>query len=102
MASNSTITSVCRTLTVYKSAALTVTADDKHKVYGASDPALTYTPTGSLFYGDTYSVISGVVLSTTTGAAATAGTHTISASSGIASNYNVSFVSGTLTVDKAA
>ena len=63
-------------------APLTVTADDKSKVYGAADPALTYTPSGTLYYGDTYAVISGVTLSTTTGAAATAGTHTITASGG--------------------
>ncbi len=83
-------------------AALTVTADSKSTVYGAADPALTYTPSGTLYYGDSYSVISGVVLATITGAAATAGDHPISATSGTAVNYNISFVSGNLHVDKAA
>src|SRR4029077_18387305 len=65
------------TLTVSKAAALTVTADDQSKVYGAADPTLTYTPSGTLYYTDSYSVITGVALSTTTGAAAPAGHHTI-------------------------
>ena len=96
-AANYTITDVNGTLTVSK-APLTVTADNKSKVYGAADPTLTYTPSGTLYYGDTYSVISGVTLSTTTGAAATAGTHTITASGGTAANYAITDVNGTLTV----
>ena len=100
-ASNYAITNVNGTLTVSK-ATLTVTADDKSKTYGGIDPLLTYTPSGTLFYSDTYGVISGVGLSTTTGAAATAGTHTITASGGTASNYTIVKVNGTLTVAKAA
>ena len=80
---------------------LTVTADDKGKVYGADDPVLTFTPSGTLFYGDTYGVISGVALSTATGADATAGTHVITASGGVADNYTINHVNGTLTVTAA-
>ncbi len=87
------------TLTVYP-ARLTVTADNKSKVYGAADPTLTYTVTG-LLNGDAPSVISGVTLSTTTGAAATAGTHPIVTTGGAAANYAISDVNGTLTVTKA-
>jgi hypothetical protein len=83
-------------------AALTVTANNQSKVYGAADPTLTYTPSGTLYYGDSYSVISGVTLSTTTGAAATAGTHTITAAGGTAANYAITDVNGTLTVSQAA
>src|SRR5258707_6784937 len=43
--------------------------------YGATDPTLTSTPSGTLYYGDSYAVIGGGLLSTVTGAAATAGTH---------------------------
>src|SRR5260370_6669853 len=82
-------------------AVLTVTADDKSKVYGAADPALTSTPSGTLYYGDGYDVITGVSLSTATGAAANFGTHPIMASGGTAANYDVTFVNGTLTVGKA-
>ena len=42
-AANYAITDVNGTLTVSQ-APLTVTADNKGKVYGAADPALTYTP----------------------------------------------------------
>src|SRR5439155_1738519 len=101
-AANYNVTTVDGTLTVSKAAALTVTADDKNKVYGAADPALTSTPSGTLYYTDTYAVISGVSLSTVTGAAATFGTHPITASGGTAANYNVTTVDGTLTVSKAA
>ena len=82
-------------------APLNVTAVDKTKVYGAVDPTLTYTVTG-LQNNDPTSVVTGVTLATTTGAAATAGTHAITASGGIAANYVISDVSGTLTVAKAA
>ncbi len=97
----SAATSVQQTLTVNKAAALTVTANDKSKVYGATDPTLNYTSTGTLYNGDTYAVITGVNLSTDIGAAATWGTHTITASGGSASNYEVTHVNGTLTVSKA-
>jgi hypothetical protein len=95
-------TSVPQLLTVDKAPALTVTADNKSKTYGASEPTLTYTASGTLYNGDTYSVISGVSLSTATGAAATYGTHTITAASGTAANYYLNFVNGTLTVNKAS
>ncbi len=88
-------------LTVGK-ATLNVTADDKTKTYGGSDPALSYSVNAAqLKYTDTASVVSGVSLSTTTGAAATAGAHAISASGGTASNYNLVLADGTLTVGKA-
>ncbi len=99
-AANYAITDVNGTLTVSK-ASLTVTADNQTKVYGAPDPVLTYTPSGTLYYSDTYSVISGVSLATATGAAATAGTHTITISGGTAANYAITDVNGTLTVSKA-
>src|SRR5258707_3734942 len=40
-------------LHVDKAAALTVTANDKSKVYGAADPTLTYTVTGTRYYDHT-------------------------------------------------
>ena len=100
-AANYAITDVNGTLTVAQ-AALTVTADPQSKTYGGADPTLTYAPSGTLYYGDTYSVISGVSLSTATGAAATAGTHPIVAGGGTAANYAITDVNGTLTVAQAA
>jgi ELWxxDGT repeat protein len=89
------------TTVIVDKAPLTVTAADKTKVYGADEPELTYTASGELFYGDAYDVISGVTLSTVTGAAATAGTHPILASGGMAVNYEITHVNGMLTVDQA-
>jgi hypothetical protein len=83
-------------------APLTVTADNQSKVLGGPDPTLTYTPSGTLYDGDTYAVISGVTLATATGAAATPGTHTIIASGGTAANYDITDIKGTLTVLKPA
>ena len=100
-AANYAIADVNGILTVSQ-ASLTVTANNQSKVYGAADPTLTYTPSGTLYYGDTYSVITGVTLSTTTGAAATAGTHTITASGGTAANYAIADVNGILTVTQHA
>jgi hypothetical protein len=97
MAANYAITDVNGTLTVSQ-APLTVTADYKSKVYGAADPPLTYTASGTLYYGDTDSVITGVSLSTATGASATAGTHPIITTGGTATNYTITDVDGTLTV----
>jgi hypothetical protein len=99
-AANYTLTDFPGTLTVDK-APLTVTADDQSKTYGGADPTLTYTPSGTLYYGDSYSVISGVALSTTSGAAATAGTHPIDATGGTAANYAITDIDGTLNVAKA-
>ncbi|MDG3006403.1 MBG domain-containing protein [Paludisphaera mucosa] len=81
-------------------APLTVSADGKAKVYGGADPTLTYTVLG-LVPGDAASVVSGVALSTATGAEATAGTHAIRASGGTAANYVVSDVDGSLDVSRA-
>ena len=98
---NYNITHVAGTLTVAK-AELTVTADDQSKVYGATDPTLTFTASGNRFYGDAYTVITGVTMATSTGSAATAGTHDITISGGTAVNYNVTHVKGTLTVNQAS
>jgi hypothetical protein len=100
-AANYTITDDPGTLTVTP-ASLTVTADNQSKVYGGTDPSLTYTPSGTLYYGDSYSVISGVTLSTATGSAATAGTQTITIAGGTAANYTITDVPGTLTVSPAS
>ena len=55
-----------------------------------------------LKYSDTGSVVSGLALSAPTGAAASAGTHTITASGGSAANYDITTNNGMLTVGKAA
>ena len=79
-------------------AALTITADDKSKVYGAALPTLTASYSGFV-NGDTASSLnSPVVLSTSASAASDAGTYPITASGAAGANYTISFVAGTLTV----
>jgi protocatechuate 3,4-dioxygenase beta subunit len=83
---------------------LTITADNKGKVYGASLPALTFTLSGFV-NGDTASVVSGSpTLTTTATSASGVGSYPITvtdAGSLSASNYDfpaADFVNGTLTV----
>lgn len=98
-AQNYAITYQPGTLTVAK-ALLTVAADDKSKQYGAADPGLSATLTG-FHYDDTRDVITGLQLATVTGAAATAGTHAITASNATAANYVVQYQPGLLSVSPA-
>ena len=89
--------SVTKTLTVNK-AALTITADNKTKSQGEANPALTLTYAGFVL-GETASVLlSPAVPSTTAVTTSPIGTYPITVSGATASNYNISFVNGTLTV----
>ncbi|NLH75371.1 MAG: hypothetical protein GX456_20185, partial [Verrucomicrobia bacterium] len=98
---NYTISFVNGTLTVTK-APLTITADNKSKVYGAALPTLTASYSGFV-NGDTpASLDTPVTLSTTATASRPVGTYTITASGASDANYTISFVNGTLTVTKAA
>ncbi|MCU1287399.1 MAG: hypothetical protein JWO13_3749 [Acidobacteriales bacterium] len=85
-------------------ASLSVTADDKSKIYGAALPAFTYVISGFV-NGDTSSVVSGNASCTSTGTTGSpAGTYPITCATGTlaAANYSFSFVAGTLTVTKAS
>jgi filamentous hemagglutinin family protein len=95
---NYALTYVPGTLTVSR-APLTVTALDRSKVYGATDPSLAYAVGGAgLQYGD---VLTGALVAPT-GAAATAGTHAIGQGTLTANaNYALTYVPGTLTVSRA-
>lgn len=98
-ASNYSIQYAPGTLTVSK-ALMTVSMDDKQKIYGQADPVLTASYSG-LQYTDTSAVVSNLTLSAPTGAAATAGTHAITGAGATASNYSVQYAPGKLTVDPA-
>ncbi|MBS0631903.1 MAG: hypothetical protein JSS11_08320 [Verrucomicrobia bacterium] len=93
------------TLTITK-AALTVTADNKSRVYGAANPAFTATLTGFV-NGETLATsgVTGAAQPTTTATATTGvGTATITAAVGTLTSSNYSFgplVNGTLTITKA-
>jgi hypothetical protein len=77
---------------------LTVTADNKSKVYGAPEPALSATMSG-FKYADTAAVVTGLALSAPSGAAATAGSHPIVAGGASAANYVFSYLPGVLSVE---
>jgi hypothetical protein len=82
---------------------LTVSADDKTMVYGATVPALTDTITGFV-NDDTASVVSGAAsLSTTATSASAVGSYPIDVALGTlsAANYKFTLVDGTLTVTPA-
>ena len=98
--SNYTITHVPGTLTVAK-APLTIAALSTNKTYGAAVPVLTATYTGFVNGDTTNALTTQVVLTTTATTASPAGTYPITAASATSSNYTISHVPGTLTVDKA-
>ncbi|HEV3339930.1 MAG TPA: MBG domain-containing protein, partial [Pirellulales bacterium] len=84
-------------------ATLTVTADDKTIVYGATVPALTDTITGFV-NGDTSSVVTGgASLSTAATSASGVSNYAITVGPGTlsATNYTFAFVNGALTVTPA-
>src|SRR5207244_2674076 len=98
---NYTITYVAGTLTVTK-AALTVTADDKTKVYGAGLPTFTASYAGFV-NGDTSAALTGALTVTTAATAASpVGTYAITAAGQTSGNYTITYVAGTLTVTEAA
>ncbi len=78
-------------------APLTVTAEDKSKVYGDPNPVLTARYSG-LKGSDTETVVSGLTLTTPATDGSEVGSYTITAANGTASNYTLSFVDGVLTV----
>lgn len=84
-------------------ATLTVTADNKSKIYGADNPLLTDTITGFV-NGDSPSVVAGVAsLSTTATSTSGVGNYAITVGTGTlnAANYAFAVESGTLSVTPA-
>src|SRR5260370_25557707 len=83
-------------------AALTVAGTKDTKAYGAANPTLTVSY-GGFVNGDTAaSLTTPPSVSTTATTGSAVGTYSITASGAVSSNYTISYVSGTLTVTKAA
>lgn len=83
-------------------AALTATADDQSKTYGAVNPTLTVSFAGFV-NGDDASVLdTAPVASTTSDGASNVGMYAITASGGVDNNYAITHVDGTLTVNQAS
>lgn len=98
-ASDYTITHVNGTLTVTK-APLTVTADDKTRIYGGGNPPFTLVYDGFV-NGQTVANISPAGVSTTASLGSDVGTYPIIPSGASSANYSFVYVNGTLTITQA-
>jgi hypothetical protein len=97
---NYDFTYVNGTLAITK-ATLTATADDKTRIYGNVNPALTTSYTG-FKNGETSSVINTLATASTSANATTGvGNHVISTAGAIDDNYDFTYVNGTLAITKA-
>lgn len=81
-------------------ATLTITPENKTKVYGAAVPTLTAQITG-LVNGDTTRVVTGLKLATTASRASKTGVYEITATGAQTANYTIRYGTGSLTVTKA-
>ena len=98
---NYTISYASGTLTV-NPAALTITAANASKLYGAAVPALTASYSGFVNGDTASSLTTPPALTTTATAASPVGSYSITASGAASPNYTISYASGTLTVNPAA
>jgi gliding motility-associated-like protein len=92
---------VPQTLTVNK-AVLMVTADNKSKTYGDTNPPLTITYTGFLGTDDLAVLDIAPTVTTTALQYSNVGTYPISPAGGLDNNYTLSYTDGSLTIGKAA
>lgn len=91
--------SMTYTLTVAK-ASLTITADNKSKMVGTENPELTVTYDGFV-NGDDASSLTALPSTTTTATVdSPVGTYPITASGAESSNYDITYIEGTLTVSE--
>ncbi|NVJ48728.1 MAG: MBG-2 domain-containing protein, partial [Cytophagia bacterium] len=88
------------TLTVNK-ATLTVTADDKSRIYGKANPAFTSTYSGFVNGDDKTVITTEPTASTVADVTTGVGTYDIDLAGGLADNYSFNLTSGTLTIGKA-
>jgi gliding motility-associated-like protein len=101
VSANYTISYVAGTLTVTP-ATLTITAGNATKVYGAINPAFSVSYTGFVNGDTNTSLTAQPTISTTAVTGSPVGTYPIAASNAVSANYIISYVTGTLTVNKAA
>ncbi len=98
---NYTITYASGTLSV-NAAALTISAVNASKLYGAAVPALTASYSGFVNGDTASSLTTPPTLTTAATAASPVGTYSITASGAASANYTISYAGGTLTVSPAA
>ncbi len=88
-------------LTVTK-AALSATADDQSRSYGAANPAFTITYSGFVNGDDENSLTAAPVITTTATATSNVGSYDLALSGGTSTNYDLSLTSGQLSITQAA
>ena len=98
---NYLITYVSGTLTIGQ-AALTITADNQQMTYGGTVPALTVTYSGFVNGDNVASLAVGPMVSTAATSASPVGGYPITVSGAVDNNYLITYVSGTLTIGRAA
>jgi gliding motility-associated-like protein len=101
VSANYTIAYTPGTLTVTP-AALTITADNNTKVYGAALPSLTASYSGFVSGDNSSSLTTQPAITTTAVANSPVNTYPITASGAVSANYTITYNSGTLTVTPAA
>ncbi|HEX6429071.1 MAG TPA: MBG domain-containing protein, partial [Niastella sp.] len=94
-----TTTSNAVTLTVNKKD-LTVTAEDKNKIYGEANPAFTVTYSGFISGENTSSLTTAPTATSVATTTSAVGTYSIVPAGGVADNYNFIYVNGTLTIEQ--
>ena len=99
VSNNYSFTYVDGTLTVNQ-AALTVTANDAGKTYGAANPTLAVSYSGFVLGETASNLTTQPTASTAATASSVVGTYPITANEGVSSNYSFTYVPGTLTVNK--
>ncbi|MDB4918059.1 MBG domain-containing protein, partial [Mucilaginibacter sp.] len=98
---NYTISYVAGTLTVNK-VGLTITADNKSKNYGEVNPPLMVSYAGFVNGDNSSSLTTQPTISTTGTLSSPVGNYPITASGAVGANYTISYVAGTLTINKLA
>ncbi|THU31526.1 T9SS type A sorting domain-containing protein [Niastella caeni] len=96
-----TTTSNAVTLTVNK-ADLTVTADNKDRIYGEANPVFTVSYSGFITAENATSLTTAPTASGTATAASAVGTYAIIPAGGVSTNYNFIYVNGSLTINQRA
>lgn len=96
---NYSISYINGTLTITK-ANLTITADNKTRAYATANPTFTASYTGFLGTDNSSSLTSLPAINTTAIISSSCGTYTLSIGGAVSSDYNLTYVTGTLTITK--
>jgi len=83
-------------------AALTITADDQTKIYGANNPSLTASYNGFVNGDNASSLTTAPTITTTATSSSVVGNYSVTASGAVDANYTITYAAGNLSVTPAA